>query len=214
MISRCSNHTPSCLYSFRWLLLTVMSQETVTWWNFLQVRVDRHTISFVQSNREKGWECLLTNIVMRWATLLSVWEVLWIMKCIYEYVQFGIWIEYIFEICPTFTRACISRACGGFMVLSAVRHRNLSPLAGHQMTAGNEAQQQQTWVRFTEVVTCAATGREIHLILMTSVNLISKPIALYIQSGTNTERKPLHTFTWECRVHWFMYMGQWQDDGV
>ncbi len=69
------------------------------------------------------------------------------------------WIN-LFEMCPSFTRACISRACGVFMVLSAVRHRNLSPLAGHQMPAGNEAQQQQTWVRFTEVVTCAATGRD------------------------------------------------------
>lgn len=47
-------------------------------------------------------------------------------------------------------------------------------------------------VRFTEVVTCAATGGGIHLFLMTSVNVISKARALYIQNRTNTERKSSH----------------------
>lgn len=62
--------------------------------------------------------------------------------------------------CPAFTRACILRVYGVFMVLSAVQHRNLRPLTSHRMTAGNKAQQQQTWVRFTEVLTRATTDRD------------------------------------------------------
>lgn len=96
------------------------------------------------------------------------------------------------EMCPTFTRCCIWRACGVIMVLSAVRHRNLRLLAVIGWLQEVKLSSNKHGVRFTEVVTCAATGGGICLFLMTWVNVISKPRALYIQNRTNTERKPSH----------------------